>query len=509
MSRERQSWVTLGLFGICAVALAVVAVFVRSHLYSLYDDAFIYLRYAKNLRAGCGLRFNCDDPPVEGFSGPLHLAILVTAGLFTRKLVLATQVTGAITTGTTICCAVAAVGSPAFARERGVQTLALAAGVASVLAFDDFVLLNSVTGMETSLAGLVVSLSLLAALRDRRRWFLAITLVSPLVRPECLLLVLFLPAFEWARSRRVVALSCGATAAIFLVRWLVFRDLFPNTYWAKAGGSGAHLWLGASYAVGVFRDFPFIGLAPLALVHPELRRVTTYWLLVSAGWFAFFLRSGGDTFDYSRLAYPIVPALTGLGMLGVGGLVARFSSRLGRRWRVLAFAAPLAIAAAVALRAAVAHNLAPQHGFDNVTRWAAVGRYLKANHAGKTVATVPIGAIGYYSGLRVIDLVGLTAPAIAKAGRSVPPDRLERMWIGHERHNLEWVLAQKPDLVVTTKYQAAPWFGIGMAQAGFWADWLILQAMKDGTAPYVVRDAPIAPGLHWLMFERIQPSKPQ
>lgn len=77
-------------------ALALLGLFVRDHFGSLYDDAFIYLRYVKNLRAGCGLRFNCTDGPVEAFTGPLYLALLSLGGVFTRKLLMLTQGIGAI-----------------------------------------------------------------------------------------------------------------------------------------------------------------------------------------------------------------------------------------------------------------------------------------------------------------------------------------------------------------------------------------------------------------------------
>jgi len=77
-------------------------------------------------------------------------------------------------------------------------------------------------------------------------------------------------------------------------------------------------------------------------------------------------------------------------------------------------------------------------------------------------------------------MLGLTTPAVAKAGRTIPPDLLTENWIGHERHNLEWVLEQEPDLVVTTQFRDTPWDRLEETRAGFYAEWLFVRAVKDG-----------------------------
>jgi hypothetical protein len=85
----------------------------------------------------------------------------------------------------------------------------------------------------------------------------------------------------------------------------------------------------------------------------------------------------------------------------------------------------------------------------------------------------------------------------------VPPELLTRRWIGHERHCTECVLARAPTLIVTTMSRDQPWQTLAEARAGFYADWLLLQEIKAGRAPYRVLDAEVLPGDHILMFERI------
>jgi hypothetical protein len=508
MTVKRIPLVPLAIAVGVGLALVMLGFFVRDHAYRMYDDAFIYLRYVKNVRAGCGLRFNCDDPPVEGFTSPAYLALLVAGSLMTGRLVTLTQVVCTIALAATLVVAIGGAaarwaGEPEDdgADGRRYRTLAAAAmvvAVAGVLGLDHYVLANAVLGLETPVTALVVTMAGVAVLTDRRRLAVALAVVSLLCRPECLLLVALLPLLPWARSLRVVAVLVGSVVVITLIRWLLFHDFVPNTYWAKAGGTLRHVELGAAYVAELLGNhFPFIVLSPLALLARGARRAVTYVLVVSAAWIAFFLRTGGDVFLFSRLAFPLVPLLTVLAARGVVEV-----ARRAARGPAFAPGALLVVAGGFAARSAYAHHLPTDHADPKVIRWTALGEYLRDRYPGKTVATVPIGAIAYYSRLHVIDMLGLTTPAIAKAGRTLPPELLTRNWIGHERHCLECVLDAKPDLVVTTQFRTEPWTAVEEARAGFYAEWLFVRAVKDGSAPYHVVDAPIAPDVHFLMFER-------
>jgi hypothetical protein len=148
------------------------------------------------------------------------------------------------------------------------------------------------------------------------------------------------------------------------------------------------------------------------------------------------------------------------------------------------------------------HAIPPQHAHERILDWIAAGTYLRSHYPrGTLVATVPIGAIGYYSSLPILDLVGLTDEVIARSGNSVPPEMLERNWIAHERHHTEYVLRRAPGVIVTTSIRDVPWT-LPEARAGFWADWSLLQEIKKGAAPYRVVSAEIQPGRYMLMFER-------
>ena len=349
--------------------------------------------------------------------------------------------------------------------------------------------------METALAAAVVTAVALAAIGQHPRALAILACTATLVRPETALFVVALPMLPWMRRGRLLAPCAAFLIACAAVRYGVFGELVPNTFYAKSGGTWRHFSIGLDYVGDCVRDFPLTFAAPLALIPagPQ-RRPIAYVLGVAAVWLAFFLRSGGDLFDYSRLWLPLVPALSALALAGLAAAWHR---------RPRAALAVVAIAAAVtAGRAASAHDIPPQHTSARVMQWAAIGAYVRVHFPKQLVATVPIGAIGYYSNNPLLDLVGLTEPAIAREGRSVPSDMLTKTWIGHERNFTEYALAQEPAVIITTEVRDHAWADLGETRAGFWADWLLVQEIKAGRAPYHVHDAEVRPGEHVLMFVR-------
>lgn len=472
---------------------AATARFAWQHYGCVYDDAFIYFRYAQIARQGCLYCFNAGGPRVEGVTSPVQFFALLAATGAGASPVLAATVLGAV------CLALALVVA-AWTPLRLVASrpAALAACAAiTALSFDHYLQLNAVTGLETAPAVLFVALIARSASLAAHPLLGTLVVVGSLVRPEITLFALLLPLLPAMRAwRRLAPVGLGL-AAIAAARFAVFGDVVPNTYRAKSGGGVEHLVLGARYLAEVVRDEPLVLLAPAALFIPGQLAAVRYVLAAAALWCAFFLRSGGDHFNYGRLAAPIVPTLIAWGACG---LLARLAQT--RRPTALPIAATVGMVT-VTLAVMRAHDLPPQHSFDNVLRWVRLGRALRTRYPGKTLATVPIGAIAYVSRARVIDLVGLTEPAIGRYGESIPRQFVRRTWIGHERYNTAWVLAQRPDVIVTNRWRDRPWRTLAEAQAGFYADRLILAEMRAGRAQYAVGDVEVSPGMHWLVFERV------
>jgi hypothetical protein len=80
-----------------------------------------------------------------------------------------------------------------------------------------------------------------------------------------------------------------------------------------------------------------------------------------------------------------------------------------------------------------------------VPAWSAAGRALgQAFPPNTTLAAVPIGALGYYSNLPVIDMAGLTDRNIARA----PVADLGAGWAGHEKHDGPYVVLRRPEIIL-------------------------------------------------------------
>jgi hypothetical protein len=64
----------------------------------------------------------------------------------------------------------------------------------------------------------------------------------------------------------------------------------------------------------------------------------------------------------------------------------------------------------------------------------------------KLIATVGIGAFGYFSSARILDMVGLVDRRIATSRRSTGKDQVIAA-PGHQRSNAEYVLGRAPDFI--------------------------------------------------------------
>jgi len=506
------------------LALSIVAVwalmlrFVLQRPTSFYDDAYIYLRYVKNTFGGCPLAFNCADGPVEGFTSPLHFVLLCVGHLVTDDLELAMLVVCVLGLGASMTVAVLMTRHGAF-RESGFEApWLLAPSVAAVLALDHYVLVNAVVGLEAGVASLIVGLIAYTALDPQQRGLRLMLVLGTLARPECAVLFAGLPLLPQARNLRYWVPLVAAALGIMLLRWIVFHDIMPNTFWAKTGGTGEHFALGWRYLLETLADFPLMLLSPLALSLKGCRRSVGFFLIGALLWGLFFLYSGGDFFSYSRFAFPLVPVLTVFALAGVTHLVAVVLKRLSEKpasthtgtivsrhplhapaqW---APAAALLVAVAVSVRSAAAHHIAEDSRLVKVERWKAVGRWMRQLPADTRVAATAIGAVGFYSELHVYDIVGLTSPDVAKRGQSVP--KLEaRKTLGHERHNTEWLLAQRPHLIMTLAWSDRPFEPTTPVETGVYGEWLLMEEVRKGRAPYDVITPEVAPGVYWFMFLR-------
>lgn len=435
--------------------LAATLVFYLAHVLllggRLQDDAFISFRYARNLATGAGLVWNVGER-VEGYTNFLWTLLLAIPFVFSKSAepVLFARV---LSVGGG---AAAMIGSFLLVRRLAPRSALFPLLPPLLLAGNWSFAINTMSGLETVfLAGLVTVAVWLLVVETgdlRYRGSSVIFALAALTRPEAIgLFVGMLGLVAWPlpypyrpQARRYLSRLTWPFAAIVGLH-LVFRlgyygRLVPNTFVAKFGVPlPAGLPTRGEYLSGFVLEGldPFVVFAALAGLFVIARVRDPAARLVSAAAVFGLVNvavSGADFMIGFRYLVPYLPVMYVAAALGGGWIVERFLSAPkgeGEResprgsW---VEGALLVLAVAEAGRG-YAHSRDRLHAFEELRRRVALdtgdalGRWLGEHlPAGTRVATVDIGALGFASNLPVLDLSGLTDPAIAR----LPGDILDR-----------------------------------------------------------------------------------
>ena len=315
--RERLELVVL--LGACAIVFVVVAAMLAAWT---CDDAFISIRYARNLAAGDGLVFNPGER-VEGYTNPawtLGLALVLTLGLDPEAWSIRLGVLAfAIALGLLVLQ-----HRHHLRAQLGVTAVPVAAIVGA--AHVDWAI-YATSGLETSMLATVVLAGFVALARDVRRepargWPPAAWLgFAVLVRPDAGLFAIacVVPYLGHRRAlARYLATLVLCVGPGVLARWMYYGALVPNTYAAKSAGTP---WWdqGLAYLELYLQDYWALALAlalPLALVgawrqHQRVRRSSPAILAMALAVILYataIVRVGGD-FMFARLFVPLTPLL--------------------------------------------------------------------------------------------------------------------------------------------------------------------------------------------------------
>ncbi|MDD3642142.1 MAG: hypothetical protein PHQ19_01575 [Candidatus Krumholzibacteria bacterium] len=428
------------VIGACVLLFAAMSLPLAG---SMIDDTYIHLQYARNLAGDGQLAFNRGDPSY-GATSPLWvgiLAVLLRAGLdATLWCRILSWLSGA---------AVIALLYRFVLRLGGRRGPAAAA--AAIAACEAWLLRWSATGMETSLAALVVLLCLCASLdadsgrRGAVRFGLLLMLAA-LARPEAMLLaplaaVSFALAGAPSPWRRRFA-----WAAVFLpllVAWLFLIErhtgtLLPLTAGAKQG----RVLFGAPMLRAALVPLKIVGatallpaaaaLAFLAAGTLRGRRLTAVsgrcfpgGVLLSVLW-TVAVPAVYVVFDFhvlSRYLVPVIPAIVAVGTVAAARLIELAAQR---RMRLLlaVFAAAACLQSAVFYAAVVVGPTREfTRGLDRVL--VPMGRFLAERTPEEAVVATPdIGAIGWFSRRAVLDLGGLVTPRINEMRRLIDVQRI-------------------------------------------------------------------------------------
>ncbi len=428
-----------------------------AHWWWLNDDAFITLRYARNLVEGHGLVFNPGER-VEGYTEFLF-TLIVAGGM---KLGLAPELFANVVLvgcGVTILAVVTFVGARRFGWTSPLTWFA-----PLLLALHRVFCGWSTSGMAMQLFALFVLAGLLRLARERREpdlrpWGSALWLAAAaLTRPEgwmaagiaggFLLLDVVRRRARRPRSVRALlgfAFTFGAIAGSHLLwRHHYYGFWLPNTFYAKVSGlypEQGLVWFGCFLS-----DFPLHWFAPLLLVLllPGSPRRAEHALFATYGLahFAYLIAIGGDWHEF-RFFLPVLPLLALLFADAFERLAAAPPGSRRASGRVLAAAAAVGLLVTTQLGSHRPEAARGEKLWSGVATIDKLAQYTKRRtkaglllrqlvDEGKLPADLRIavggaGVVPWYSRLWTFDVLGLNDLEVAR----LPVET--RGIIGHEK----------------------------------------------------------------------------
>jgi len=534
-TRSAHAFAIAGI-GACFVAWASLFIYQSSFIgidgrryFCLFDDAMISMRYAWNLSHGFGLVWNPGGEYVEGYTNPLMTLLMSLPTLVFDKVnaVLAVQLLGIVFVLVNAYLVMSIADHLVSGQER-YRRLFLTLAFLCALSYYPL-LYFSLMGMETGLLAVLLSISILFALRYARDHrpaqgvLLSVSLgLAFLTRPDAMVLAVPVFAYVFLAGRRLgrglswsFLLAMVGLYALFVVgqelfRWGYYGEWLPNTYTVKVSG--------ISLLARIVNGIKFVGLF--------LREVWVLLIVVGAGLvFAFrrdklFLASilvmvmgyhlwvGGDVWYYWRLLSPAVPIVLVLGAHEIFRALESVSDTEGfRRYFLSAPILPrrhipgvLACLLMLAVLVSVNLKFLPEIGMLRMPHEAdlnanRVNTALAIEQVTTPEATVGVfaaGAIPYYSGRPTVDFLGKSDPRIAR----LTPDfsgpardlssSVHGLWTfyapGHIKYDLEYSVEE----LRPTYAEGFKWGGQDILH---WAESEYVKVEYEGVPLYLLEDS--------------------
>lgn len=462
----------VGLVGVCAWPYTV-------------DDSYIVARYALRLARGEGYTWN-PGPATDGVTGPAWVlpGWLAAAGGYDP--VIAAKVVG-------LCCAALAAYACIAAQQKRARGTQLAWIAAILLVCQPSLGGSGSSGLETGAATLALTCAAQAALASPKPMIVSLGLAIAALawlRPElavscALFLVVATLRTGLRRSWSAWMIAASSALAVCLFRWRISGSLLPMAWQAKAG-SLQDGWSYSLRAILVLSGVTGIALAAAGAALGQFRERARAWALLAH--FGAVVLAGGDWMPGFRLWVPLFPQYAALAAVG--------SERLWRRggWARGSSAAGLLIACAVPLLdLSLRIPEWRSAGKSRETVGAAIARELRDHD--RRVALVDIGFIGYASGVKTIDLAGLTDPAVA----AFPGGHLAK------HITSEWLEAQAPDALLLHSSLPPTAAGDGRLQrlTGYPVEMRVARFSWVAKQFRVAEIYAYGPGYHYVLLRRL------
>ena len=458
-------------------ALAVFLVLSFFTAWSTQDDAFISMRFARNLAHGNGLRFNgFENPPVEGYTNFSWVLLLVFPHLFKLDALLYVKILGYLSGIFFLLVAMASL------RTRNLNPVLTRLGI-WIIAINVTVTFWTLSGMETVFYSACCAVALLCATPEKFQHKGALpaavwSILAFLTRPDGILVCMTIGiTLVMYRKRNDVSGACfiryilivGGSGLVYAIwKFAYFHSVVPNTFYAKVGADFLEeLSDGCFYIYGWLKRWAWpLCLCALFAVVLEYRKPHVFLLSLFCCFYIFFIaKVGGDFMRFHRFFVPVLIPLTCLAATGVESVL-RFVPRHSKRRQTLMWMAVIILLAGYLAPNLVVHSrnlkvwLQGNYKSEDKARNVILAKWLNNNVPNQTtLATFNIGRLAYYSHCDVIDSLGLTDRDIACKLRY--GDDCE---LGRE------ILRKKPDILVPQLIELRP-SSTGGWQSLFYDEW--------------------------------------
>lgn len=432
-----DAWSRPFLVGALAVLVVVFYASAATHFSYTTDDSYIYFQYARSLSEGGGPAFN-EGEPSYGFTGPLWTLILAAGGAVGADIPFA---------GKALDLLFASIALVVFFFLLLEQTRDVAVSFCGTLAFsvNAWLLRWAGSGLETSLAVLLLLSAFLLLLRNRYSASAAVVGLLTLVRPEGALLLpllladlrlnAILPGHALREGTRAVSLWLVIVLPWAAYAYASFGTIVPATFAAKHGGAFDPGEMGAAAldvatTLGSADGVVLACLAVCALLLVRRHRsapetagpaawydfrqslVPALWLLLLPLAYVLFTVN-----VVSRYLLLVTPGAVALAFFALHALTR--DSRPALRYGLLLgmTAAVMIQNQVVTARTVTPHVAAFAEGIESCLL--PIGSWLRENTPPETVVmTGDVGALGYASRRRICDVNGIVSPGGAAALRS-------------------------------------------------------------------------------------------
>lgn len=417
------------------------------------DDAFISFRYANNLLLGNGLVYNVGEN-VQGYTNFLWILLLATLKMFnldyTFSALFLNVLSYLLVVYTFYLIAKREYNN---SNEKIILSTLLFASSPNLLIW------SIGGGLEGPLFTFLCLISLFHFFTCKSNLNLILGVIfavlATLTRPEGFLFFLFGLSYLLINNKSkksphvfvFLFLSYLLLLTPYLI-WLFwyYGDIIPNTFHAKVSSNFAQLREGFRYS---YRFFMSISLSSLFLFlavkdYKALSNFTKYCTNIFIVSLIYIIIIGGDFMFSYRFFIPIMPYLVFVITSSILNLLQNPISEGNKKIKSRFVFVMFLIISFNLLSVSFLHKTEIKN-YMMIGNGKITANYFNNNFPqNKTIALSAIGAFGFYSKMKILDVLGLTNKKIALSKVSNNSDSL----YSHNRSNAKYVIDSKPDIIL-------------------------------------------------------------